>query len=76
VSLTLFNVLGDTVGVAWDGVMDSVMTFDFDSILTVWNRHLTESGTSADSVETLPGIYFYRIETPDTVITKKLVLLK
>ncbi|MCP4706618.1 MAG: T9SS type A sorting domain-containing protein, partial [candidate division Zixibacteria bacterium] len=65
VSMKIYNILGQTV-------------FDYSSVKLVAGTHRFDwDGTMRNSSHKAPsGIYFYRLETEDYAIVKKMVLLK
>jgi hypothetical protein len=77
VTVTVYNVLGESVGVAHDGVVDSTGWVYLNRFMSV----SVDSTGAADTTivfdtELTSGVYFYRVEAPDTVFTKKWMLLK
>jgi flagellar hook assembly protein FlgD len=64
VSLTVFNVLGQTVRVLHDGR------------LTAGSHTISWDGTDAHGRAAASGIYLYRITADQTDIVKKMLLLK
>ena len=73
----LFNVIGESVGVVYEGIMDSVMVFDLDPIVAEFNSRAVEHDSAAERILSMtPGIFFFRVQTADSSFTKKFILLK
>lgn len=64
VSLTVYNVLGQSVRTLVDGDLEA------------GSHQVTWDGSDSRGSVTASGIYFYRIQTRDFVATKKMTLLK
>jgi len=64
VSLTILNVLGQTVATLVDGAMPA------------GQYSVTWDGTANSGERVASGVYFYRLITPDRLETRKMVVLK
>lgn len=64
VSLTVFNVLGQEVNKL------------YDDMLSAGSHSFEWGGTDSNGRELSSGMYFYRIQTNDEVITKKMLMVK
>jgi hypothetical protein len=62
--LTVYNVLGQSVRVLYDGYQEAGM------------QTVTWDGRNSDGVELSSGIYFYRLQAGDFNQTKKMSLMK
>ena len=76
VTLTLYSILGEAVGVPFDSIACGRVNLDLD-IPRVVRDSLTGRDDTLFSIAGLEsGIYFYRLETSDTAVTKKMVIMK
>jgi hypothetical protein len=77
VTVTVFNIRGENVGVAHDGILDSVGKVDMTEFVRVTLDSAGTPDTTMVSDSSLTsGVYFYRVKTQDTVFTKKMVLMR
>jgi hypothetical protein len=77
--LTLYNVAGQVVVSATDVIPNEKGNIDLTAIMSVEKDSLGVPDTvvhrlSTDSASS--GVYFYRLELPDTSIANKMVLLR
>ena len=76
-TVTLFSVTGKSMGVVFDGVVDSAASVELDTARIVTIDSTGRADTAITLIDTLKeGVYFYRVVTADTTITRKMVLLK
>lgn len=77
VTVTVYNTLGESVGIAHDGILDSVGEVALTKFVNVTVDSTGTPDTTVVSDSSLTsGIYFYRVETPDTVFNRAWRLLK
>ncbi|MFC1475112.1 T9SS type A sorting domain-containing protein [Candidatus Zixiibacteriota bacterium] len=75
--ITLYDIFGEKVGIIYDSLFQGYGEFTIDSMWMVdINVPNIPDTTFIDGNKLEAGIYFYKMETGDTVITKKMVLLK
>jgi len=76
-TVTLFSVTGESMGVIFDGMVDPAASVELDTARIVSIDSTGRADTAITLIDTLKeGVYFYRVVTADTTITRKMVLLK